>query len=69
MFFHNQIEQLAQKAEKRARSREYVITRHFSGWWLPCTHGIGVCCHPPCTDEPRIELEPSDKVVVTRWKK
>lgn len=63
------IEQLAQKAEKRARSREYQIVEKFSGWWFPCTKGIGVCCHPPCTDEPRIPLQPGDQVMVTRWKK
>ncbi|KAK8727187.1 hypothetical protein OTU49_009739 [Cherax quadricarinatus] len=63
------IEQLAQKAEKRARSREYQIVEAFSGWWFPCTKGLGVCCHPPCTDEPRIPLQPGDEVLVTRWKK
>ncbi|KAG7154392.1 palmitoyltransferase ZDHHC6-like [Homarus americanus] len=63
------IEQLAQKAEKRARSQEYHIVEGFSGWWFPCTKGICVCCHPPCTDEPRIRLYPGDEVIVTRWKK
>lgn len=63
------IEQLAQKAEKRARSLEYQIVEAYSGWWFPCTKGFGVCCHPPCTDESRISLQPGDEVLVTRWKK
>lgn len=28
-----------------------------------------MCCHPPCTDEPRIRLAPGDTVRVTRWKR
>ncbi|KAL7640770.1 UNVERIFIED_CONTAM: hypothetical protein RMT77_009045 [Armadillidium vulgare] len=63
------VEQIAQKAEKRARSREYIIIESFSGYWFPCTKGFGTCCHPPCTDEPRIKLEVGDTVIVTRWKK
>lgn len=63
------IEQLEQKAEKRARSREYQVVRAFSGWWFPCFQGLGVCCHPPCTDEPRISLMSGETVIVTRWKK
>ncbi|CAL4122545.1 unnamed protein product, partial [Meganyctiphanes norvegica] len=63
------IEQLEQKAEKRARSREYQVVLAFSGWWFPCFQGLGVCCHPPCTDEPRIAMQPGQSVIVTRWKK
>ncbi|XP_063603153.1 palmitoyltransferase ZDHHC6-like [Penaeus indicus] len=62
-------EQLAQKAEKRARSRLYEIVEPFSGWWFPCTKGVCVCCHPPCTDEPRLPLRVGQEVVVTRWKR
>ena len=36
---------------------------------LPLTHGWGVLCHPPCTDEPRIKLKVGDIVIVTRWRK
>ncbi|XP_069976196.1 palmitoyltransferase ZDHHC6-like [Penaeus vannamei] len=63
------MEQLAQKAEKRARSRLYEVVEPFSGWWFPCTKGVCVCCHPPCTDEPRLPLRVGEEVVVTRWKK
>ncbi|XP_076056717.1 palmitoyltransferase ZDHHC6 [Oratosquilla oratoria] len=63
------VEQREQKAEKRARSREYLVSENFSGWWFPCTKGCDVCCHPPCSDEPRITLEVGDTVIVTRWKK
>merc|ERR1712058_125743 len=48
-------EQLMQKEEKRGRTREYGIVRAYSGAWFPLSQGLGVCCHPPCTDEPRID--------------
>lgn len=62
-------EQLLQKADKRDRSREFEIIRNFSGSCFPLGHGVRVCVHPPCTDEPRIKLDRGDRVVVTRWKK
>jgi len=62
-------EQLCQKADKRDRAREYEIIHHYSGAILPLSQGLSVCCRPPCTDEPRIKLDPGDKVSVTRWKK
>jgi len=62
-------EQLMQKEEKRGRTREYGIVRAYSGAWFPLSQGLGVCCHPPCTDEPRIGLQGGDRVKVTRWKK
>lgn len=40
-----------------------------SGFWMPITQGLGVCLHPPCTEEPRIKLEVGDTVLVTRWRK
>lgn len=41
-----------------------------SGSWIPLwSQGLIVCINPPCTDEPRIRLEPGDIVKVTRWKK
>lgn len=62
-------EQLAQKEDKRGRTREYQVVRNYSGAWFPLSHGFGVCCHPPCTDEPRISLFSGSSVRVTRWKK
>lgn len=68
--FELQIEQIAQKAEKRARSRTYSIIRGATGSWVPLwSQGIVVCIHPPCTDESRIQLDVGDVVRVTRWKK
>lgn len=65
-----QIEQIEQKAEKRARTRTYTIIRRATGSWLPLwSQGFAVCLHPPCTDESRIRLEVNDVVKVTRWKK
>ena len=62
-------EQLMQKEDKRGRTREYQMILKYSGAWFPLSHGLGVCCHPPCTDEPRIALEAGSMVRVTRWKK
>lgn len=65
-----QIEQIAQKAEKRARTRTYTIKHGATGSWLPLwSQGLAVCLSPPCTDEPRIRLGVGDIVRVTRWKR
>lgn len=63
------MEQLAQKAQKLMRSRVYLVVRASSYYWFPVTQGWRVCLNFPCTDEPRLELKPGDKVLVTRWKK
>ncbi|XP_040174929.1 palmitoyltransferase ZDHHC6 [Anopheles arabiensis] len=63
-------EQLAQKEEKRARTRTYTIVRPATGSWFPLfSQGPSVCLSPPLTDEPRIKLEVDDIVRVTRWRK
>ncbi|XP_058063231.1 palmitoyltransferase ZDHHC6 [Anopheles bellator] len=63
-------EQLAQKEEKRARTRTYTINRTVTGSWVPLlSQGFKVCCSPPLTDEPRIKLAVGDIVRVTRWRK
>lgn len=65
-----QKEQLAQKQEKRARTRRYQIISNVSGSWMPLwSQGCKVCVHPPLTDEPRIALSVGDSVNVTRWRK
>ena len=52
------------------RTRRYRIVLKVTGSWFPLiSHGFKVCIHPPCTDEPRIKLEPGDLVNVTRWRK
>lgn len=62
-------EQLAQKKDKRKRAKTYRVIEEAYGSRLPLTHGWGVLCHPPCTDEPRIKLKVGDIVIVTRWRK
>lgn len=63
-------EQIAQKTEKRARTRTYIIQKAATGSWLPFwSQGIRVAFSPPCTDESRIKLDVGDIVKVTRWKK
>lgn len=66
----HQIEQIAQKEEKRARTRIYSIKKAANGSWLPfLSQGFVVAVNTPCTDEPRIQLNIGDTVKVTRWKR
>ncbi|KAH8406922.1 hypothetical protein KR222_011622 [Zaprionus bogoriensis] len=61
-------EQLAQKADKRLRTRVYKCTRDATGSWLPIlSQGLMVTVCLPCTDDPRIRLEPNDLIRVTRF--
>lgn len=63
-------EQIAQKQEKRARTKSYKIIKDISGSWIPLwSQGFKVTFNPPCTDEPRIKLQKNDIVHVTRWRK
>lgn len=68
--FRYQMEQLAQKEEKRSRTRTYSIRKAATGSWCPLwSQGIIVGLNVPYTDEPRIRLNVGDTVKVTRWKK
>lgn len=58
-----------QKREKRERTLEYVVTEKYSGYMFPISKGLRVGCCVPCTDEPRIQVDVGDRVLVTRWKK
>lgn len=61
---------MAQKAEKRARTRTYRIIHPATGSYIPLfSQGLRICLSPPCTDEPRLKLTPGDTVKVTRWRK
>ncbi|XP_034482594.1 palmitoyltransferase ZDHHC6 [Drosophila innubila] len=63
-------EQIAQKAEKRQRTRTFKCTRHVTGHWLPIlSQGLMVTLCVPCADDPRICLEPNDLIRVTRIRK
>ncbi|EDV95691.1 palmitoyltransferase ZDHHC6 [Drosophila grimshawi] len=63
-------EQLAQKADKRKRTRIYKCIRNFTGYWLPIwSQGLWVTISIPCTDDPRIILQPDDIIRVTRIRK
>lgn len=64
------LEQLAQKDEKRMRTKTYTIVKQATGSWCPIwSQGWKVGCQPPFTDEARIKLATGDVVHVTRWKK
>lgn len=61
---------MAQKADKRARTRTYRVISKVSGSWMPLlSQGMKVCIHPPLTDESRIPLDVGDVVNVTRWRR
>lgn len=63
-------EQIAQKQEKRQRTKVYTIVSATTGSWIPLwSQGFKVTINPPCTDEPRIKVQPGDRVHVTRWRK
>merc|ERR1712226_414967 len=64
------VEQLSQKAMKKALSRKATIIENFSGWWLPilsfgCIIG---CWKIPISDENRLKLDKdkNNKILVTR---
>ncbi|XP_022213767.2 palmitoyltransferase ZDHHC6 [Drosophila obscura] len=60
-------EQLAQKLEKRARTRTYRCIAPATGYWLPIvSQGLMVTVCLPCADDPRIVLQVGDLVQVTR---
>ncbi|XP_023223024.1 palmitoyltransferase ZDHHC6-like [Centruroides sculpturatus] len=63
------VEQLYQKEDKRARTRQYTVVQPYKGTWFPISKGIRTCCSIPYSDEPRIPLEIGDQVSVTRWRK
>jgi len=69
LFFNPQLEQIEQKKEKRARSKEYIAVYEYSGSWFPISQGICTFCRPPCTDESRMPLAKDERIIVTRWKK
>jgi len=68
-FWMQQIEQMAQKKEKRERSVLFGVSRPFNGAVCPLSHGTSVCCCPPCMDEQRLKVQPGDQVIVSRLRK
>lgn len=61
---------MEQKNEKRQRTKLYSVVKAATGSWCPLwSQGCLVCLHPPCTDEPRIQLQVGDLVHVTRWRR
>ncbi|XP_068631263.1 palmitoyltransferase ZDHHC6 [Battus philenor] len=61
-------EQIAQKAEKRLRSRLYVAHKQYSGRWFPLSRPR-VALAAPCSDEPRLPLIPGDLIRATRQRR
>ncbi|XP_063360623.1 palmitoyltransferase ZDHHC6 [Cydia amplana] len=63
------LEQLAQKADKRVRSRLYTAVANYSGRWVPLFSRPRAALAAPCTDEPRLPLQPGDVIRATRQRK
>lgn len=62
------VEQLAQKAFKKAMTQYGIAVKAYSGWWIPI-FGYGCCIgcfRVPKTDENRLRLMPGDELAVTR---
>lgn len=62
------VEQILQKQDKRLRTRLFTVVYPYRGSFFPISYGCTVCMTTPLTDEPRIALNPGDRVLVTRWK-
>jgi len=64
------VEQLSQKALKKALTRKGKVVQNFSGWWLPIfSFGFKTGCFKiPISDENRLPLckETSGQILVTR---
>ncbi|XP_033644402.1 palmitoyltransferase ZDHHC6-like [Asterias rubens] len=63
------IEQIAQKQLKKERMIEYIVIEDYEGSWFPISKGYCTCLCFPLTDEPRIEIDEEDIIMVSRWKK
>lgn len=62
------IEQLAQKKDKRANTQLFKCIREATGHWVPIlSQGLLVAMQFPCNDDPRIALQPGDRIKVTRF--
>lgn len=62
-------EQLEQKKLKRERKICYWIVKSYSGNIIAWREGLRTCFSCPCSDEPRMKLQPGETVLVSRWRK
>ncbi|CAH0605463.1 unnamed protein product [Chrysodeixis includens] len=62
-------EQQAQKLDKLARSRVFRAVRGYGGRWVPLWSRPRAALAAPCTDEPRLALQPGDLLRATRHRK
>jgi hypothetical protein len=62
-------EQLEQKHEKRQRTVRYEVVKSYKGAFCTAYYGLRTCICIPCSDEPRMAIEKSDHVLVTRWER
>lgn len=62
------IEQLAQKKDKWANAQLFRCIRKATGHWVPIfSQGLLIALDFPCNDDPRIALQPGDRIRVTRF--
>lgn len=62
-------EQMAQKEDKRVRSRLYTAVDVYSGRWVPLVARPRAALAAPCTDEARLPLAVGDLVRATRQRR
>ncbi|XP_013138858.1 PREDICTED: palmitoyltransferase ZDHHC6 [Papilio polytes] len=62
------MEQIAQKEEKRLRSRLFVAQEEYGGQWVPLRRPRAALA-APCSAEPRLALRPGDLVRATRQRR
>ncbi|XP_013164649.1 PREDICTED: palmitoyltransferase ZDHHC6 [Papilio xuthus] len=62
------MEQIAQKEEKRQRSRLFVAAEQYGGQWVPLRRPRAALA-APCSAEPRLQLRPGDLVRATRQRR
>ncbi|CAB3237948.1 unnamed protein product [Arctia plantaginis] len=62
-------EQIAQKQDKRVRSRLYTAVESYGGQWLPLLSWPRAALGAPCTDEGRLPLRGGDVVRATRQRR
>ncbi|KPJ11805.1 putative palmitoyltransferase ZDHHC6 [Papilio machaon] len=62
------MEQIAQKEEKRQRSRLFVAAEGYGGQWVPLRRPRAALS-APCSAEPRLTLRPGDLIRATRQRR
>ena len=63
------VEQLAQKEEKRVNAVKYLTIKDYRGTLFPISIGFRTAFCVPCSEDPRMRIDKSDIILVTRWQR